>query len=797
MADTSSTGTTTPTVDQATPTDKTTPQGTEESVQLAQAAAVVQVSAPARGAEASLTVEPGQTVELQDPAIRFTQKGADLVIHWDNTAHTTLVDALAAGTPLILADGTALSFEQLLAMIPDLDPGALAPAAVAPAAGPPVGRAAGGAFNEPFDGGTLGPEHGIKALLLGTELQFGLIEGEPDLIPAEGLVLTLNFVTEIDEAVILGGFEDWQRDQNVGDFTETPMRLDISGSGPIASVVISGIPFDVAVFIGDPFGTAEPAPGSGTYSVTVDAADLDSIYFLPPDDSDVDFSVTVTATGVNGALATAGVTAVVDAAADLPDIGFSGDGEGGVFNVTYNEDNAVQANVEEVCFDDNAPIFGAGFTAAVTDTDGSERIKEIVVRVPLETTGDPDLPDNPVDPLGLRFPLSGVDEQTATNFLIGGVVVTEGATVQVQATFIDAAGVLQSGLVNATATFGVDAGGNATMTLSFDPFDPHFQVQSVDLSGTSSTNFEVRLPQHSDDDFRLQLDVTVTENPPTDGELILTNNEATQTSFLNVEVQAVADRAAIDFTPQVFDFVEDDEHDIPDHGFDDGTGTGNVETPLRIPLTFVARLTDTDGSESVTRIVVDLNGADPGAKFVLANGDALGSTVVIDGVTFAVSITAQTLTLTADPPGQAPGQDIDMAGGVGGVVFIELPIDDSTDFSADVSVTTTETNPEGAVADETCTVTETMNFTIEGVVGPADAGFLYPPAAFDGEGVPLTGVLDVQFGTDNANEGSPTRTTTIVLAEDFEHNVPNHGDDGLTSTGVPARGYQWQAERQP
>ncbi len=45
MADTPSTGNTTPTVDQAPPTDTTTAQSTEETVQLAQAVVVVEVSA--------------------------------------------------------------------------------------------------------------------------------------------------------------------------------------------------------------------------------------------------------------------------------------------------------------------------------------------------------------------------------------------------------------------------------------------------------------------------------------------------------------------------------------------------------------------------------------------------------------------------------------------------------------------------------------------------------------------------------------------------------------------------------
>jgi hypothetical protein len=185
MADTPSTGNTTPAVDQAPPTDTTTAQRTGETVQLAAAVVVVEVSPPARGEDVSLTVEPGQTIELKAPVIRFTQDGADLVIHWGNLGetHTTLVDALAAGTPLILADGTSLSFEQVIAQIEGFDPGAIEVevAAIAPAAGPVVGRAAGGAFNEPFDNGTLGPEAGVTNLLLNTELQFGLLEFREEL----------------------------------------------------------------------------------------------------------------------------------------------------------------------------------------------------------------------------------------------------------------------------------------------------------------------------------------------------------------------------------------------------------------------------------------------------------------------------------------------------------------------------------------------------------------------------------------------------------------------------------------
>ncbi len=70
MADTPSTANTTPTVDPATPT--TTEGSSEETVQLAQAAAAVQVASPGRGAEASVTVEADRNYRLVDPVVRFT-----------------------------------------------------------------------------------------------------------------------------------------------------------------------------------------------------------------------------------------------------------------------------------------------------------------------------------------------------------------------------------------------------------------------------------------------------------------------------------------------------------------------------------------------------------------------------------------------------------------------------------------------------------------------------------------------------------------------------------------------------
>ena len=73
---------TSPIVNQATPTDTTTEESSEETVQLAQAAAAVQIASPGRGAEDFIAVEAGRTYKLVDSVLRFTQDGGDLVVHW-------------------------------------------------------------------------------------------------------------------------------------------------------------------------------------------------------------------------------------------------------------------------------------------------------------------------------------------------------------------------------------------------------------------------------------------------------------------------------------------------------------------------------------------------------------------------------------------------------------------------------------------------------------------------------------------------------------------------------------------
>ena len=132
MADTPSSENTTPTVDQAPRSDTTPGQNSGDTVQLAAAHETVQLAAAhvvgvGPGA-ASVAVAAGQAYQLTGPVLRFSQDGANLVIHWPNGAHTTLVGyfSTAPAPALMLADGTVLPFDQLIAQIDGFDPGLFA-----------------------------------------------------------------------------------------------------------------------------------------------------------------------------------------------------------------------------------------------------------------------------------------------------------------------------------------------------------------------------------------------------------------------------------------------------------------------------------------------------------------------------------------------------------------------------------------------------------------------------------------------------------------------------------------------
>src|SRR3546814_14209152 len=83
--------------------------------------------------------------------------------------------------------------------------------------------------------------------------------------------------------------------------------------------------------------------------------------------------------------------------------------------------------------------------------------------------------------------------------MIGDQVLVDGETIELDVMLADGPG-------TAVAEISIVDG---VLTLTFDEAD---RVQSLDLSADSGQAFQVRLPQHSDDDFQLNLEVTAKEH---------------------------------------------------------------------------------------------------------------------------------------------------------------------------------------------------------------------------------------------------------------------------------------------
>ncbi|MEJ1462196.1 MAG: LamG domain-containing protein, partial [Candidatus Sedimenticola sp. (ex Thyasira tokunagai)] len=174
------------------------------------------------------------------------------------------------------------------------------------------------------------------------------------------------------------------------------------------------------------------------------------------------------------------------------------------------------------------------------------------------------------------------------------------------------------------------------------------------------------------------------------------------------------------------------------HAEDAGvTGAQGAETGhgQYINLDITANLVDQDGSEIVSQIVITLDGADAGADLVNVAGDSLATTDTVELlaangaiVTYDVVRDGQIVTLTIQDASKAAAQGQDIS--LNGAVRAELPHDDSTDFDAVFTVTTSEAFPEGTVGDSTVAPTvDTTDYTTEtsvhhvvhGVVATAEA----------------------------------------------------------------------------
>lgn len=309
--------------------------------QAAPAGIVVQRPAPGTTQEYSNLAVESFLLDFDPASAQFLVEGKNVVLGFDDDGDNVidsrivfldLVDAAQdEGAPAFLIGQAEIPVAQLLAQADELSGNGL-----------PVDTAAG---PEAISGGgsTYGDNLGdILNLLLaqgvidGTALAFGVPDPDADLDPIDFVegAISIDFVsvvTEVAEGDVVGafdgGFEDWQANQHLGDGTQSPMRMNVTFNQPegddevLNFITITDIPEGVTIFVGDP---TNPANAQNGPSVQVDGSDIDEIYILPPEHSDADIPLTVTANitdptdGITVTTPPLTVVGIVDAAADKP-----------------------------------------------------------------------------------------------------------------------------------------------------------------------------------------------------------------------------------------------------------------------------------------------------------------------------------------------------------------------------------------------------------------------------------------------------------------------------------------------
>ena len=436
----------------------------------------------------------------------------------------------------------------------------------------------------------------------------------------------------------------------------TPQLADLDGSESITAVTITGVPTGATLSLGSD-------SGGGTWTITdpTDLANLANLTVTPPADSNVDFSLGITATSTedDGDSATSAVATLnvdVVGVADTPSVsvtdaqGFEDqpisldvtpqladtdgsesitavtitgvptgaslslgtDSGGGTWTITDPTELTNLANLTITAPADSNVDFSLGITATSTEDDG-DSATSVVATLNVDVVGVADAPtvtvatvsgdEDTAIPLNIDVQLADTDgSESITDITIGGVP------------------------TGASLSAGTD-NGDGTWT----------------LTPAQLTGLTIAPPLNSDVDFSLTVSATSTED---DGD-----TATTVTSF-GVDVAAIADDP---------DVTVQDETGLEDNW---------------IQLNLDAALTDTDGSESITSIIIS---------------------DVPDGALLS------------------PGSD--NGDGTWTVTLAELPlvcILPPEDFSGDISMTLSVTSTE-ADGGDSATVSEDFTVTVTGV----------------------------------------------------------------------------------
>ncbi|MES9875590.1 MAG: cadherin-like domain-containing protein [Candidatus Sedimenticola sp. PURPLELP] len=573
-----------------------------------------------------------------------------------------------------------------------------------------------------------------------------------------------------DDAIIAEGKIDLGTTYSVPD-NEQITQIIVEGVLSNASLVFPKKLFTVA--------EQQQADGTTTYTLTAkepineaDFGKIDLFVKLAKDsDDDRDMDVTLHTTFMDPEtghtlVRTGDVHVTVDAVAEKAAVVTDG-------TFTYAEDHAApvpDAQFEEPANDADPAhsSYGIGFAASSNDHDGQV--------VGTTAVGSEGITKITINPKKGADDISAFEAAGKLHLALDGTVIEDGADVAVRAVYgnenPDGSVTWVDGTVIAKAAIA-----NGTLTLTFE--DPNIRVQSVDLNPAGKdTGLEVRLPQHSDNDAIFNVKVWTEENP-TDGEAQYDdagtpatpdNNTAVKSFNLHLDVEAVAD--PVTFTaPKLTTFYEDAGVKKA-QGAEKGDGT-------QIALDLQAHLVDTDGSEAVSQVVIQLaGGVDPAAKFVNGKGKDLvdGNVIKFNGVKYEVTVDVQAQTLTLDliSVNKALGDDLV----INGKIQVELPHDDSSNFSVNYSVTTKELDNEGAVAagGETYTTQTSVDYTVLGVVAEADTAL---SATNDKKAGKDDGAQKFWDGSVDNNAESFTGVKVVHLFEDGERKTSGHDGEGV------------------
>ena len=339
---------------------------------VGQAASAVEVAAPAAGETTNVVLTKGQTATLNFDATAATPviEGNNFVLTFDSNGdgsadsrivfQNLVAESQGADAPVLVIGGVELSAGLLIGQAQALVDGQTLETAAGAGAGPQGG---GGStyedeFGDLIDG--LTAQGGLEGTLAGLVVAAVGTDGTD---PAQGVFTfafaTTNVVSFIEGGVegdFVGGFEDWQANQHLGDATATddPSTPDVDESiSPmqivftftpadneiVDSVDILSLPEGVTLYVGgfeDSNIVFSSVPGSevGSLPLNISGSDIGDVYLQGAEHSDADLTVTIQAnisdpdSGETASLVFS-ATAIIDAAADKADLGFNEKALGG------------------------------------------------------------------------------------------------------------------------------------------------------------------------------------------------------------------------------------------------------------------------------------------------------------------------------------------------------------------------------------------------------------------------------------------------------------------------------------